>query len=87
MNRLSDLFLVLNLAAVLVGRLDEALGVVRVDSVQDGEEVGSVRPASLGHPVREVQHEGSVVVELGVKQVDTQLIVARYFYHLNLIKT
>ena len=72
--------------AVLVGRLDEVLGVLWVEGVQHGVEVGSVRPASLGHPVREVHHEGSVVLELRIEHFNNKLIISRYFDHLNLIE-
>ena len=60
---------------VVVGRLDEGLGVLRVERVHHVVEVLPVRPAALGQFVGKVGHEASVILELWVKDVDAELVV------------
>ena len=59
--------------------------VLRVNSVQDVEEVLSGRALALWELVREVLRELSVVLELGVECLDAELIVVRDLYGTDLV--
>ena len=80
MNGCVGALTVVRQAPIVVGSLDEGLGVLRVERVHHIEEVLPVRPTALRKLVREVSHKASVILELWVEGIDAELIVPGHIY-------
>ena len=69
---------------VVVVRLDEGLGVLRVERVHHVEEVAPVRHPTLWQLIREVDHHLRFVLELGVKVLDAKFLKFWHHHHFDL---
>ena len=66
--------------------VNQSSNVLRLESVQDVEEVLSSRVATLGQGVREVLHELGVTFHLLLEVLDAELIELRHHYEVDVLQ-
>ena len=68
------------------GMSDYLAHILRVESIENVEEVLSVRGMTLGILVWEVHHEDRIILEVGEEFLDRELPILWYVDHLDICK-
>ena len=58
--------------------------ILRVESIENVEEVLSVRRMTLGILIRKVHHEDRIILEVGEEFLDRELLILWYVDHLDI---
>ena len=68
------------------GMSDYLAHILRVESIENVEEVLSVRRMTLGILIRKVHHEDRIILEVGEEFLDRELLILWYVDHLDICK-
>ena len=60
--------------------------ILRIESIENVEEVLSVRRMTFGILIRKVHHEDRIILEVGEELLDRELLILWYVDHLDICK-